>query len=90
MKPQLTEGEIEKMLSVGYIAKQWDTSTDTVRRAFEFEEGVLRIGNPSRRVGRKLKRAYYTLRIPLSVYWRVVDRLQQKKSPQTPTRRRSA
>jgi hypothetical protein len=79
LKPALIDGELEPMLTVCRIATAWQTSTDTVRRQFESEDGVLRIGNPSRRVGRKLKRAYFTLRIPLSVYLRVCDRLQQRE-----------
>jgi hypothetical protein len=93
MKPELvprndestSADAIERAYTVKYIAEQLTLSTDTVRRLFECENGVLRIGNPSRRVGRKLKRAYFTLRIPLSVYLRVQDRLQQreKKPPQS-------
>jgi hypothetical protein len=88
VKPELLAGEIEKMLTVEYIARQWNTSTDTIRRLFSCEPGVLRIGNPSRRVGRKLKRSYFTLRIPLSVYLRVEDRLQQAQPSQKQRRAR--
>ena len=71
--------EIEPAYTVKYIASQLTLSTDTIRRIFECEDGVLRIGSPSRRVGRKLKRAYFTLRIPQSVFLRVQDRLQQRE-----------
>jgi hypothetical protein len=80
LHPQLIEGEIEPCFTVAYIASQLTLSTDTIRRLFECENGVLRIGNPSRRVGRKLKRAYFTLRIPQSVFLRVRDRMAQKRS----------
>jgi hypothetical protein len=53
----------------------WHLSETKIRRLFEMEPGVLRIGEPSRRVGRKLKRSYYTLRIPESVALRVHRRL---------------
>jgi hypothetical protein len=41
---------------------------------FQDEPGVLKIGEPSRRLGRKLKRRYYTLRVPQSVEERVMRR----------------
>jgi hypothetical protein len=79
------------MLTVGRIATAWQTSTDTVRRVFEFEEGVMKIGHETQRIAKGYRRRYFTLRIPFSVYLRVVDRLQQRdKTPQKPPRRRSA
>jgi len=57
------------------IAKLWGLSETKIRRLFEFEPGVLRLGEPSRRVGRKLKRSYYTMRIPETVALRVHRRL---------------
>ena len=57
------------------VAKQWGLSDTKVRRIFENEPDVLRIGEPSRRLGRKLKRRYYTLRIPESVVERVYKRM---------------
>jgi hypothetical protein len=62
------------------LAKLWGLSPSKVRRLFENEPDVLRIGEPSRRVGRVLKRAYYTLRIPQSVAQRVHDRLTARSS----------
>lgn len=53
----------------------WELSETKIRRLFEHEPGVLRIGEPSRRVGRKLKRGYYTMRIPETVALRVHRRL---------------
>ena len=84
--------EIKPYRTVDDIAKQWNTSYDRVRRIFDAEEGVLRIGLPSRRVGRRLRRRYYTLRIPESVFQRVEARMQQRHpSPERrPTRQRSA
>jgi hypothetical protein len=58
-----------------YNAKQlatiWGVSPQTIRNVIENEEGVLLIGEPSRRVGKKLKRSYMTMRIPYSVAERV-------------------
>jgi len=45
---------------------------------FADEPGVLRIGEPSRRVGRKLTRRYYSLRIPHSVAERVHTQLSRR------------
>lgn len=53
----------------------WGLSDTKIRRMFENEPGVLREGAPSRRFGRKLKRRYYTLRIPESIAVRVHRRL---------------
>jgi hypothetical protein len=57
------------------IAQRWRLSVTKVRRLFEIEPGVIRIGEPSRRVGRKLRRSYYSIRIPESVALRVHRRL---------------
>ncbi len=65
----------EQHYSPKEIAQRWGLSETKVRRMFEAEPGVLRIGEPSRRVGRKLKRGYYTMRIPESVAVRVHRRL---------------
>ncbi len=57
------------------IADLWSLSATKIRRMFECESDVLRIGEPSRREGRQLKRAYYTMRIPASTAERVYKRL---------------
>jgi hypothetical protein len=62
------------------LAKLWGLSPSKIRRMFENEPGVLRIGSPSRYVGRALKRGMYTMRIPESVAQRVHDRLTVRKS----------
>jgi hypothetical protein len=72
--------EAEKCLTVGNIAERWQISKDKVRRIFDAEPGVLRFGEPSRRIGRRLKRRYFSLRVPLSVFRRVEMRLQQRKT----------
>jgi hypothetical protein len=53
------------------LAELWGVSSDTIRRIFEDEPGVVTIGerNPRR------KRRYVTLRIPQSVAARVHRRL---------------
>ena len=53
----------ERHLTVAEIAEAWSYSTDTVRKLFEREPGVLVIGNGASRG----KRKYTTLRIPQSV-----------------------
>lgn len=57
------------------LAQRWGLSETKIRRLYEREPGVLRIGEPSHRVGRKLKRSYITMRIPESVALRVHRRL---------------
>jgi hypothetical protein len=53
------------------VAKMWNLSTDTVRRLFLGEDGVLKIVRP----GSRYKRTYVTLRIPESVLNRVYRRI---------------
>jgi hypothetical protein len=57
------------------LAELWGLSATKVRRLFENENNVLRIGEPSRRAGRTLTRSYYTMRIPASTAERVYKRL---------------
>jgi hypothetical protein len=52
---------LERHYTVPQVSKIWGMAGTTVRRMFEDEEGVMRVGCPSRRVGRKLKRTYLTL-----------------------------
>jgi hypothetical protein len=56
------------------IAQLWSLSVDSVRKIFESESGVLVLGNPSPRRG---KRSYTTLRIPEHVVERVHRRLSK-------------
>jgi hypothetical protein len=65
---------VEKHFHPEEVAEIWGVSKATIRRVFEKEPGVLLIGEPSRRVGRALRRGYFTMRIPQSV----VDRVHQK------------
>ena len=65
----------ERHFSPAEIAETWGLSPTKVRRMFADEPGVMKIGEPSRRVGRKLKRSYHTLRIPESVRDQVHQRL---------------
>jgi hypothetical protein len=55
------------------IADQWKLSEDTIRRLFQDEPGVLKIGNPNPRG----KRGYVTLRILRSVMLRLYERLSR-------------
>ena len=60
----------EQCLTVTEVAERLKIKSDTVRRMFMNEPGVIIIAFP-----RKGRRAYRTLRIPVSVYQRVVTRL---------------
>jgi excisionase family DNA binding protein len=62
---------IEKHWAPNEVAEMWGLSAEMVRMVFRDEPGVLLIGEPSRRVGKKLKRTYMTMRIPQSVLERV-------------------
>lgn len=62
--------EAERHLTVAQIAKIRNLSSDTVRRLFTNEPGVIVIGKPKAR-----KRVYRVLRIPESVERRVFARL---------------
>jgi AraC-like DNA-binding protein len=70
----------EKHFTIPQVAQMWSMSETTARRLFEEEEGVLRVGLPSRRVARKLKRTYITLYVPESVLNKVHARLSRKPS----------
>ena len=72
--------EIEPMLTVADISGAWQKSHDTVTRIFVDEPGVLRFGHGTLAEGRKYRRRYFTLRIPLSVFLRVQERLQLPRS----------
>jgi transcriptional regulator GlxA family with amidase domain len=61
----------EKHYSVQQIAKLWGLSDDTIRRIFQDEDGVLKIGSPETR----FKRKRIQLSIPESVLQRVYKKL---------------
>lgn len=61
----------ERHYSVNELAVLWNLSKQTIRRLFQDEPDVVRIGDTD--VSRK--RAYVTLRIPESVVRRVHQRL---------------
>lgn len=67
------------------IAKAWALSPTKVRRIFAAEGGVLSVGQGSRRVGRKLTRRLYTMRVPETIARRVYQRIvpSVRESPQT-------
>jgi hypothetical protein len=60
----LALSSLEPHYSVQVLAELWRLDESTVRRIFEAAPGVLRLGNETRRNG---KRNYFTLRIPASV-----------------------
>lgn len=73
---------LERHYSVSEIAEMLNVSDGTVRNLFFEEPGVLKLGRASRLMGgrqKKLKRHYFTLRIPQSVLLRVQDRLMHKR-----------
>jgi hypothetical protein len=70
---------MEQCFTPQQIAEKLAFSVDKVRKMFQDEPGVIKIGQPSGRLGRKLKRRYYTLRIPESVVERVIARLSNGK-----------
>lgn len=63
---------LEPHYTLAEVAEAWGVSTDTVRRMFEAEAGVLVI-EPA--PGRYSRRRYRTLRIPASVAERVHRRM---------------
>jgi len=60
----------EQFLTVSEVAERLKVNDDTVRRLFANEPGVIVICFP-----RRGRRAYRTLRIPTSVFERVLTRL---------------
>ena len=58
----------ERHFTAQELAELWTLDTSTIRRLFQDEPGVLKIGKANRRDGR---RDYMTLRIPESVACRV-------------------
>jgi hypothetical protein len=62
----------EHCLTVAEIAERLRLNPDTIRRLFSNEPSVIVFSAP-----RKGRRVYRTLRIPVTVYQRVVTRLTQ-------------
>jgi hypothetical protein len=69
---------LEKHFSAKELAEAWGLSDNTVRELFKDEPGVVLLGEPSRRLGKKLKRSYYTMRVPESVARRVYERMRKR------------
>jgi hypothetical protein len=69
----------EQHYSPQELAALWGLSDEMIRRMFADEPGILLIGEPSRRVGRRLVRGYQTMRIPRSVSDRVHERLRTRR-----------
>ena len=64
---------LEEHLTCRQVAKQWNSSVDTVRRIFRDEPGVLKIERPET----LHKRGYVSLRIPVSIVERVHRKLSR-------------
>jgi hypothetical protein len=78
-------GFAERHFAVEELANLWSVSSDTVRRLFEGEPGVLVLAS-TRGLGHK--RRYRTLRIPESVAARVYHRMLNPIGPTIDTGRR--
>jgi hypothetical protein len=65
----------ERHYSPRELSELWGFAQCVIRELFADEPGVIRLGAPSRRVGRTLTRSYYSLRIPASVVQRVHAKL---------------
>lgn len=63
---------MERHYSVAEIAEMWNLSLSAVRRLFQSEQGVLILGEPRPKFGRR--RGKVTLRVPQSVLERVYRR----------------
>jgi hypothetical protein len=63
----------EEQFTPKELAAMWKFSEDTIRRWFQDEPGVLKIGDANPRG----KRGYVTLRIPRSVAVRAYERLSR-------------
>ena len=72
---------LEKHFMVKELAELWGLSVTKIRRLFKDEPDVLLVGEPSRRLGKKLKRGYHTMLIPESVAARLYQRMVQKRPP---------
>jgi hypothetical protein len=69
---------LERHFTPKELGQVWGLSDTKIRRLFEDEPGVLLIGESSRRLGKKLKRSYFTMRIPESVAIRVHERMRNR------------
>jgi len=69
--PSRLSAAFERHYSPEQLAEPWQVSSDTVRRLFEHEPGVIVIERSDRKRGRR----YRTLRIPEWVALRVYRRL---------------
>jgi hypothetical protein len=56
------------------LAEKWKVSPDTIRREFQYEEGVVHLGKP-----KPHRRIYDPIRIPASVAARVHERLTKNR-----------
>jgi hypothetical protein len=70
----LADDGTQENFSVAEVAALWNLSTDTIRKLFEDEPGVIPLGNPNPRG----KRRRITLRIPRDVMERVKNRMANK------------
>jgi hypothetical protein len=73
---------LERHLSPDELANAWGLSTRTIRRLFQDEPGVLKIGQSFR----ARKRGHVTLRIPVSV----AERVRQERSAPAASRKKAS
>jgi len=72
-RPGLEQSNLmsDKHYSPDELAEMWGVSAEKIRSIFREEPGVLKIG----KAGTRVKRGYFTLRIPRDVVERVYTRL---------------
>jgi hypothetical protein len=77
-QPAETNEIPEKCLTVGFIADTLEVSSEWVIQVFGKEKGVVTLDHakPGRR--QKSARPYRSLRVPISVFRRVVERMRSQ------------
>ena len=70
----LDPGFLEPHYTVPQLAENWHLAPGTVRRMFENEAGVMKLGHETQKKGRTYVRHYSKMRIPESVLERVKAR----------------
>jgi hypothetical protein len=75
-RPALLRDPLEAHYSLKHIAEKWGCDPETVRQAFIDEDGVLILGEETRKDG---KRAYLTVRVPESILNQVYAKRTTRK-----------
>ena len=72
---------LDRHYSVQEVADLWGLNPQTIRKIFQYEEGVLVIEKPLPQLTRTKRKPRATLRIPESVMHRVHERLGGGNTP---------